>query len=154
MKVLCRDYNITPDCGDNTCIDGTLLCQYITKNNVEGKSKEKSYIISFISTYNCFSELSFGGDNRGMYGEIPAEILHAVLLGLRDYLAEEIKLMFTQTSMDQISHVVAGIYKDSRCQSDRSLPDMSPFRNGLNSIAKLKEEKTLCTNLHSLPCYV
>ena len=49
--------------------------------------------------------------------------------------------MFTQTSMDQISHVVAGIYKDSGRQSDRSLPDISPFRNGLNSIARLKAKE-------------
>ena len=41
MKGLYRDCNITPDYGDNTCIDGPLLCQYITKNDVEGKSKEE-----------------------------------------------------------------------------------------------------------------
>ena len=100
MKGLCRDCNITPDYGDNTCIDGPLLCQYITKNDVEGKSKEELDNMSFIPIHNCFSELSFGGDNRGIYGGTPAEILHAVLLGLCDYTAEEIELMFTQTSMD------------------------------------------------------
>ena len=43
--------------------------------------------------------------------------------------------------MDMISHVVAGIYKDSRHQSERDLPDMSPFRNGLNAVAKLKAKE-------------
>ena len=141
MKGLCRDCNITPDDGDNTCIEGPLICKYVTKTDVEGKLKEDLDKISFISIKNCFSDLSFGGDNRGIYGGTPAEILHAVLLGLCDYIAEAIDLMFTQTSMDQISHVVAGIYKDSGRQSDRSLPDISPFRNGLNSIARLKAKE-------------
>ena len=43
--------------------------------------------------------------------------------------------------MDMISHVVAGVYKDSRHQSERGLPDMSPFRNGLNAVAKLKAKE-------------
>ena len=141
MKGLCRDCNITPDDGDNTCIGGPLICKYVTKTDVDGKLKEDLDKISFISIKNCFSDLFFGGDNRGIYGGTPAEILHAVLFGLCDYIAEAIDLMFTQTSMDQISHVVAGIYKDSGRQSDRSLPDISPFRNGLNSIARLKAKE-------------
>ena len=141
MKGLCRDCNIAPQYGDNTCIDGPLLCDYIKKDDVEGKTKEELDNISFIPIHNCFSDLSFGGDNRGIYGGTPAEILHAVLLGLCDYIAEAIDLMFTQTSMDQISHVVAGINKDSGRQSDRSLPDISPFKNGLNTIARLKAKE-------------
>ena len=118
MKGLCRDCNIKSNNVDNTCLEGPLLCKYITKNDVEGENKEELDSISFISIHNCFSELSFGGDNRGLYGWTPAEILHAVLLGLCDYITEAINLMLTQTSMDQISHVVAGIYKDSGRQSD------------------------------------
>ena len=67
--------------------------------------------------------------------------MYAVLLGMCDYIAEAIELMFTQISMDQISHVVVGIHKDSRRQSDRSLLNMPPFRNGLNFIAKLKAKE-------------
>ena len=79
----------------------------------KAKKNWKSHI------HNYFSQLSFGGDPRDIYDGTPAEILHAVLLGLCDYIAEAIKLMFTQTSMDQVSYVVAGIYKDSRRQSER-----------------------------------
>ena len=132
MKGLYRDCNIKPDNGDNICIGGPLLYEYINKTDVEGKIKEDLDKISFISIHNCFSELSFGGDNRGIYGGTPA-ILHAVLLGLCDYIAEAIDLM--------ISHIIAGIYKDSGRQSDRSLPDISPFRNGLNYTAKLKSKE-------------
>ena len=43
--------------------------------------------------------------------------------------------------MELISNVVAGIYQDSKQQSDCSFPNISPFRNGLNSIAKLKAKE-------------
>ena len=46
--------------------------------------------------------------------------------------------MFTQTSMDSISSVIAGIYRDNRRQSERDLPNIGAFRNGLTSVAKLK----------------
>ena len=75
---------------------------------------------------------------KGIYDGTLAEILYAVLLGLCYYITETIDLMYTQTSINQISHVVTGIYKDSGRQSDRSLPDMFPFRKGLKSITKLK----------------
>ncbi len=75
---------------------------------------------------------------RGIYGATPAEILHAVQLGLCEYLADAIDLMFTKTSVDIISSVVAGIYRDSRRQSERDLPNIGAFRNGLTSVAKLK----------------
>ena len=62
----------------------------------KGKCKEELDNISFIPIHNFFSELSFGGDTRGIYGGTPAEIFHAVLLGLYDYIAEAIELMSTQ----------------------------------------------------------
>ena len=40
MKGLCCDCIIKPDNGDNTFNDDPLLCHYITKTDVEGKSKE------------------------------------------------------------------------------------------------------------------
>ena len=118
-----------------------MLCQYLTKDDVENKIKEELDNISFLPIHNCFSELSFGGDPRGIYGGSPAEILHVVLLGLCDYIAEALDLMFTQSSFDLISTTVSGIYEDNKRQSERSFPSISPFRNGLNSITKLKAKE-------------
>ena len=55
-----------------------------------------------------------------------------------DYIAEDMKLTFTLGSMDIISHVVVGIYEDSRRQSERDVPDLGPFRHGLMSAKSLK----------------
>ena len=67
----------------------------LLKTDVEGKIQEELDNVSFIQIRNCFSELSFGGDNRGIYRGTSAEIFYAVLLGLCDYIAEAIELMFT-----------------------------------------------------------
>ena len=37
MQDLCRDCNIHPSNGDNTCVNQPLICKYITKNDIEGK---------------------------------------------------------------------------------------------------------------------
>ena len=138
MPGLCRDCNIHPSEGDNTCINKPLLCQYITKHDIEGKTKDELNAYSFYPVNNCFSKLSFGGDKRGIYGGTPAEILHAIQLGLCEYIADAIDLMFTPSSMSNISCVIAGIYRDNRRQSERDLPNIRAFRNGLTSVAKLK----------------
>ena len=46
--------------------------------------------------------------------------------------------MFTQSSMDKIASVIAGMYKVNRRQSEGDLPNIGAFRNGLTSVAKLK----------------
>ena len=40
MKGLCRDCNISPENGDDTCIDRPLLCQYLKKEDVENKARK------------------------------------------------------------------------------------------------------------------
>ena len=82
-----------------------------------------------------------GGCNRNIYGATPAEILHAVLLGLYEYISEAIDLIFTPACIDMISEVVVGIYKDSKRQSERDLPDIGPFKTGLNSVKNLKAKE-------------
>ena len=46
--------------------------------------------------------------------------------------------MFTQTSMDNISSGITGIYRDNRGQSERDLPNIGAFRNELSSVEKVK----------------
>ncbi len=48
MNGLCRDCNIHPSEGDNTCINEPLLCRYITKGDIEGKTKDELDAFHFI----------------------------------------------------------------------------------------------------------
>ena len=50
-------------------------------------------------------------------------------------------MTFTQSTLDLISHIVVGIYKDSRCQSERGIPDLSPFKNDLIFVKLLKAKE-------------
>lgn len=85
--------------------------------------------------------MSFGGYERNIYGATPVEILHAILLGLCEYISEGIDLIFTHLSLDLISHVYLGIYKHSKRQNECNIPDIGPFKNGLNSLTSLKAKE-------------
>ena len=86
MKGLCRDCDVKPDDGDNTCIDQELICSFHLMQNIVGKTKEVLELYSFLPINNCFHNFSFGGCERSIYGATSAEILHAVLLELYEYI--------------------------------------------------------------------
>ena len=90
---------------------------------------------------NCFTYISFVGCQCSIYGGIPAEIVYAVLLGLCEYIAEIMTLTCTLSEIGMISHIVVGIYKDSRYQSERDLPDLGSFRNGLIYVKSLNAKE-------------
>ena len=95
MNGLCRDCTISTMDEDTPYIDQPLLCQYITRNHIVGKSSEELEYHSFLPIDNCFSHLSFGGGNRSIWGATPAEILHAAELGLCEYIADRMGTLFT-----------------------------------------------------------
>ena len=95
MGGLCRDCNIPPADGDDVCIDRPLKCKFIRKQDIIGKDKDELDKMSFIPINNCFHHLSFGGCDRNIYGGTLAEMLHAVLLGLCDYISEGLEILFT-----------------------------------------------------------
>ena len=61
-----------------------------------------------------------------------------MLLGLCEYIDEEMELTFTASATNLVSHVVVSIYTDPRRQSERDMPDLGPFRHGLMSVKSLK----------------
>ena len=141
MNGLCRDCNIQPMFGDDTCIGRELRCQFITIDDVKGKDENKLESYSFLPIKNCFHNISFGGCNRNIYGATPAELLHAVLLGLCEYIVEGMDLLFTKSAIDLVSSVVIGIYNNSNRQSERDLSDLELFINGLMSVKALKAKE-------------
>ena len=142
MRGLCRDCNVSPDVGDDTCIDiEGLKCTYHSKSTIEGKTKDELDDISFLHIRNAFSNLSFGGCERNIWGATPAEILHALQLGLCEYIAEAMDNIFTATAMDVISRTLVGIISEGRRQSERDMPNLGPFKLGLMSVKSLKAKE-------------
>lgn len=141
MKGLCRDCNISPDDGDDACLNEPLKCSFITQEQVDGKTDEELNEFSFLPIKNCFSELSFGGCSQGVCGGTPAEILHAIQLRMCVCVAESLEKFFTKSCLDMISNAVVGMHNDSHRQSERDIPGLGPFRHGLMSIASLKAKE-------------
>ena len=112
MKGLCRECDIPPKDGDDLCIDKELKCRFHTKETIVGKSQEELNHFSSYGIRNCFSNI----------GCTPVEMLHTVLLCLCDYIADGMKLTFTNSSISEMSNTTAGICKDARCQSERDNP--------------------------------
>ena len=81
-KGLCRDCNISRAYEDNTYIGSALKCDYITINEIVGQKKDHIEKYSFLPINTCFTNISFGGCLRDLYGGIPADKLHAIILGL------------------------------------------------------------------------
>ena len=90
MNGLYRDCTINPNEGDDTCINSNLKCRFITTKYINGKSKEELDLLSFLPIKNCFSDMSFGGCDRNIYGATPPKILHTILLGLCEYISREL----------------------------------------------------------------
>ena len=141
MASMCRDCDVRPDDADDPCIGKELNCSFLNKRKIEGKSKEELDQFSYLYIENAFSRLSFGGCNRGIYGATPAEILHAIQLGLCEYVAESLDVFFTNSVLDIISYTVVGIFHNSHRQSERNLPGLGPFRQGLMSVKSLKAKE-------------
>ena len=51
------------------------------------------------------------------------------------------EMIFTQSALDSISYFIVGIYEDSKRQSERDLPDIGPFCNGLMSVKSLNAKE-------------
>ena len=68
-------------------------------NNVVGKTKKQIDEYSCVPINNCFINIGFGGCERNVYGATPAEIIHAVLLGLCEYIADGMEMVFTTSDI-------------------------------------------------------
>jgi hypothetical protein len=141
MGGLCRDCNVSPMDGDNPCVGHPLRCSFHKMEDIIALTPEQKKSLSFLPIKNCFYDLSFGGCARNIFGATPAEILHAIQLGLCNYIAESMEVFFTNSCMDAINNTIAGIVLTSKRQSERSCPDVSPFRLGLMSIKTLKAKE-------------
>lgn len=138
MSGLCRDCDIKPGRATDIFLDQPLVCKFYSKKDFVGKSKDDLARMSFLPIRNCFNKLSFGACDRGIYGGTPAEILHAIELGLCEYCADAMDFFFTKGVMETITTVVSGIVCSSSRQSERDLPNLNPFRQGLMSVKSLK----------------
>ena len=83
---LYRDCDVLPMDGDNTYIGSPLKCKYINVSDITSQTDDHIKQYSFLPIGNCFTPMSFDGCPCGIYGGIPVDIVHAMLLGLYQYV--------------------------------------------------------------------
>ena len=96
-----------------------------------------------------FVDLPFGGSITNIWGGTPVELLHAVEMGLCDYIYDSYILIFTDSEQEIISKTVSSIVISNYRQSERSFPDISHFKNGLGfKNLKAKERFYRCVMIY------
>ena len=133
---LCRDC----DCKLADADDPYVSCNFLVQSELdkldENDLKNK---FSFRKIdHHAFRDVNFGANPYGINAAAPPEPLHVFLLGLMKRLNEALYLRFNSNSLlllDKISGYVATSL--SRNQSDRTLPPVAAFCNGLTEAKRL-----------------
>ena len=134
MNGLCRDCLVKMEDAD----DVEHQCEFIKTETIENMTPEQLKEISFHDLdNNAFWNIDFGHDEDGIYGATPMEPLHNMQLGICTYIFTSMENRFTYTfhkQMDPYARIVSNL---ARCQSERSVPDLKPFNEGMVTSAKL-----------------
>ena len=132
---LCRDCDIKIEDSDNP----QIKCNFHKMTDLEKLNKEELQLLSFkkVMPYLAFSNIDMGANIYGINGCTPSEPLHQINGGI----CERLPVTFmNRLSVNQVkvldSHVAFTCTHFSR-QSDRSIYDIKPFRNGVSSVSKL-----------------
>ena len=141
MQNLVRDCDVRPhdgDCPHHECYfrESDDMQRLILSGDAETQS-------FYSLTHNCFWELDFGGESGGIYGSTPLEVLHNISSGIVMYIAQSVSLRFPPSFHNIMDRFAKSIFIRCRRQSERDMPSLAAFRNGLTSVSRLTgEEKT------------
>lgn len=102
------------------------------------KTEKELKAMSHVKIRNAFYDLPLL-DLGNVHTNTPPEALHAILLGPITYLNND--LSFTKSGNDAIASAWVNIYPRARYQSERDIPSIATFRNGLNSVKGLKADE-------------
>ena len=113
--------------------------------DLERMNDVQLHSLSFRKTIPCnaFAFMNFGSNPYGINGATPADPLHQINLGLVDRLPD---VFMTRLSVGLVkvldSHVAYfGTYFSN--QSERDIPNIGTFKNGISTSAKLTAKEKL-----------
>ncbi len=141
-KYLCRDC----DCPTVHADDPNYICNFWKYKDLKCLTAEELKEKSFrkLDPYNAFDNISMGNYPYGLNGGTPADPCHQINKGpcevLPNVLLNERFSIETVKMLD--SHVSYLVTNFSR-QSDRSLPELRSFSNGVSENAKLSSNENI-----------
>ena len=153
-KSCCRKQNYSPTKLQNTgacrdcnviykyCSDYNFSCDPLSRNVIRNSSKA---VLNYLSFYdigiNAFDKISFGGSLMGINGSTPPEPLHQWYLGVVQFLIEYFLAHLTSKSLQFLNECVSNMSIDLNRQSDRDMPTISMFNNGIDKVKLTGRER-------------
>lgn len=141
-KFLCRDC----DCPTVHADDPNYICNFLQYKDLKCLTavelKEKSF--RKLDPYNAFDNISMGNYPYGLNGGTPAEPCHQINKGPCEVLPnvllnERFSLEMAKMLDSHVSYLVTNFSR----QSDRSLPELRFFSNGVSENAKLSSNENI-----------
>lgn len=127
-KYLCRDCN----CPSDKLADLGFHCQFIERNHLKSLPASELKKRSFYKvSNNVFDYCHFGYDQYGINGCTPVEFLHQFLLGVLKKKMEVFFDSITTKGLAVLDNVVKYIAINWHRQSNKTFPDLQPFKDGL-----------------------
>ena len=140
VQRICRYCDCSFFDSDNPYYAFTYTKQEDIKGMVENHSEHEGRIrlneISYHHIKNAFHTLDFGGDERGLHGLCPAEILHCVRLGLFKMAVTCFYNNLQPRHRGDLDKVVNIIKMQFKHQSDRCVPRTS-FKFVISDLTKI-----------------
>ena len=140
-KTICiaRDCDVKTVDSDNPKIH----CNFLKMKNLQNMSNDELHSLSFrkVKPYNAFWKIDFGSNPYGINGATPADPLHQINLGIVSRLPEIFMARLNIACVKVLDSHVSFFGTYFHLQSDRSLPSIGLFKNGISSNAKLTAQE-------------
>ena len=153
-KLCSRYQNYTPTQLENTGVSRDCICTYkyagkhnykcniLSRKTVKSLPSDVSRRLGFDkSTFNAFDDMCFGASRHGINGHTPPEMLHQWYLGVLTMFIKYFLEHITSKCKDTLDLMVQNMSRISCRQSDRSLPNIGLFRNGIDKVKLTGSEK-------------
>ena len=139
---ICRDCDCTFEDSDNPYIQCSPLKSSSINALIENGNMDALKIISFHIHENAFNSVCFGGDEYGINGATPPELLHEFRQGVFDICLDGFYGICNGKAMAWIDTMCQTLSMHTSHQSDRKFPRTS-FPKGITSLSKITAEEKM-----------
>jgi hypothetical protein len=121
------------------------------------KQQDTLHMLSLHYIENSFIDLPFGDRQHGIFGCVPAEMLHISGNGIMQYMLESVNQIIgsgtdKKLTLHQLDTLHQNMVRDALSQSERDMPCMSD-RNGITDGTKMSASKRV-GNMFILLCAI
>ena len=139
---ICRDCDCTFDDSDDPYIQCMPLKSSDINDLIENDNTDALKILSFHHHENAFNSVCFGGDEYGINGVTPPELLHEFRQGVFDTCLDGFYGICSGKAMAWIDSMSQKLSIHTSHQSDRKFPRTS-FPKGITSLSKITAEEKI-----------